>query len=201
MNFIEFSKNRENYPCFSLQEIQLFDTKFLRWNLKNRYQKDYLDHLCKWRYTLKETEKSEEMLYTISNKIYQPSYISMESALRYYDIIPEWVFITTACSTKKTQTLEGDRGTFYYYHLKPELFWGYTIQKKRNLTFYLATIEKTVCDFFYLKKQLTKTDFSDLRFDVDHLRKLTTKEKLLECAKKFWNQRVLHLVSDFISFF
>jgi hypothetical protein len=40
-----------------------------------------------------------------------------------------------------------------------------------------------------------------LRFDVDHLRKLTTKEKLLECAKKFWNQRVLHLVSDFISFF
>jgi predicted transcriptional regulator of viral defense system len=33
--------------------------------------------------------------------MYSPSYVSMESALRYYDLIPEWVFMTTACSTKR----------------------------------------------------------------------------------------------------
>ncbi|MDR0368965.1 MAG: hypothetical protein LBH96_00015 [Candidatus Peribacteria bacterium] len=71
---------------------------------------------------LASTPLNDDLLYQSSNQICQPSYISLESALRQYDLIPEGVFVTTACTTKKTQILSGEIGTFHYSHLKPSLF-------------------------------------------------------------------------------
>jgi len=183
-----------------MQQIRLFEPNFLRWNLIAWHKKWFLDHITKWRYCFSSLEKNEENLFIISNIIYQPSYISMESGLRYYNLIPEWVFLTTSCTSKKTQKFVWDRGNFYYYHLKPTVFRGYEIKKTQKWSFYIATPEKLICDFFYLKPKLKKSDIKDLRIDFDLLYKLTTREKILQCAKKFNNNRLIKIISDFITY-
>ena len=187
--------------CFSLQQIQLYEPNFIRWNLINWHKKWYINRITKWWYTLSNFPKNEESLFFISNQIYKPSYISMESALRYYNLIPEWVFMTTACSSKKTQKLEWDRWVFYYYHIKSSLMWWYNIVQTKTFPFYIATVEKTLCDFFYLKWKMTKKDLEELRIDIYHLKGLTNKTKLLATAKQFKNKNVLEMIQLLISLF
>lgn len=200
MKIRELENIAKELPCFSFQQLSILDQKLLRLNLSLWHEKKYIDRISKWRYTLSSFEKSEKSLYYISNKIYKPSYVSMESALRYYNLIPEWVFMTTACTTKKTQTLSWDRWTFFYYHIKPELMRWYSIIKYKNIPFYLANIEKTICDFIYLKPKMSKSDIEELRIDFNLLKTLTTKEKLLACSKRFNSKKVDSTIHYFISY-
>ncbi|MDR2540245.1 MAG: hypothetical protein LBD11_00220 [Candidatus Peribacteria bacterium] len=187
---------------FSLPQLQLYEPKFLCSNLVRRHKQGFIKRITRGRYILASQPTDEIELYRCSNQIFQPSYISMESALRHYDLIPEGVYLTTACTTKKTQTLSGDVGTFYYYHLKPSLFRGYSLitDERAKRQYLLAQVEKAVCDFFYLKPHLKEQDFSELRIDTDHLRELTTPEKLQTCADTFKVSRLSNSIRLFISF-
>ena len=200
MNLRSLENVAKTLCCFSLQQLRVIDPSFLRLNLNVWHEKWYIDRVSKWRYTLSSFEKVEENLFFISNQIYSPSYVSMESALRYYNLIPEWVFMITSCTTKKTQKLEWDRWTFYYYHIKPKLMWWYNIIKYNNISFYMASVEKLLCDFFYLKPNMDDNDIKELRIDFELLKTLTTKELLLDCAKKFKNKRVYDTMNKFISY-
>lgn len=184
---------------FSLQQIQLYEPDFLRNNLIRRNKHWYIKRVSKWRYCL-DTVLNEEIRSYYSNKIYEPSYIGMESALRYYDLIPEGVFITTACTTKKTKKLSWDLAPFYYYHIKPSLFWWYTIRGSKKNPYYVGQVEKVLCDFFYLKPHLkTWEDIAELRIDTMQLQDLTTPALLRSCAEQFHNTRVSHMIDFLIS--
>ena len=187
---------------FSFQQLKLYEQNFSRNNLFRRQKQGYIQRITKWRYVLSSQPLNETLLYQCSNQIYQPSYISMESALRYYDLIPEGVYTTTACTTKKTQTLSGDIWSFYYYHLSPSLFRGYTLitDPVTKKVYTLAKPEKAVCDFFYLKPHLQESDFPELRIDGEHLREITTPERLQTCAESFQIKRLSKLIQHFISF-
>jgi predicted transcriptional regulator of viral defense system len=189
---------------FSFQQLKLYEPDFLHINLIRRHKQGYIKRITKGRYLLSSQPREEIQLYRCSNQIYQPSYISMESALRQYDLIPEGVYTTTACTTKKTQTLSGDMGTFYYYHLKPSLFRGYSLvnenEGRNKKQYLLAQVEKAICDFFYLKPHLTEQDFSELRIDRNRLWELTTPQQLQACAIAFQHSRLLKTLTAFISF-
>lgn len=180
--------------CFSLQQLRLYEPWFLRTNLMRRLKQGYIKHLTKWWYYLSSQKIDEEVLFSFSNTIYTPSYISMESALRFYDLIPEGVYMTTSCTSKKTQKLEWDCGQFYYYHIKPSLFRWYNTSK-----YMMAKPEKALCDFFYLKPHIEVDDLKDLRIDTNHLREITTKENLMTCANNMHNKRVQNIIQKFIS--
>ncbi|HRX63792.1 MAG TPA: hypothetical protein P5060_01675 [Candidatus Absconditabacterales bacterium] len=201
MNLRELEKIGQKQGCFSLQQLRVYESGFLRSNLVNWMKKGYIKRISKGWYTLSSLQIDERMLFFCSNKIYSPSYVSIESALRYYDLIPEGVFMTTACSTKKTQKLSGDIGNFYYYNIKSSLFWGYEHIKNNNgFDFLIASVEKTICDFFYLKKHLDKEDIAELRIDRYRLWELTNQDNLRKCAKLFKNKRIIELIEDFISY-
>lgn len=59
-------------------------------------------------------EISDKQLSTelIANHIYTPSYISMSSALRYYGLIPETVYMTQSMTIKHSRTFETPVGHF-----------------------------------------------------------------------------------------
>ncbi|MDE6450983.1 MAG: hypothetical protein K2L23_01590 [Odoribacter sp.] len=61
---------------------------------------------------LRATEKPNMML--IANHIYGPSYISRESALRYYGLIPEHVYTTTSVSINRSRVFENKLWRFSY---------------------------------------------------------------------------------------
>ena len=55
----------------------------------------------------------------LANLIYGPSYISFESALGYYGLIPEKVTRTTSACLKRNKHLKTPIGEFVYYYLQP----------------------------------------------------------------------------------
>lgn len=52
----------------------------------------------------------------IANHLYGPSYISMESALRFYGLIPERVYNTSSMTIKRSRTLTNSFGQFNYIY-------------------------------------------------------------------------------------
>lgn len=187
------------WGLFSLQQLQLYEPNFLRSNLTRRHNQWYIRRITKWWYDL-NIPLNEYILFRYSNRIYTPSYISMESALRYYDLIPEWVYITTACTTKKTQTFQWNCGMFRYAHIKTDLMRWYDIVSRGMHQYIIARPHKAICDFFYLKSHIkTQQDVVDLRIDLDHLLTLTTVDTLRYCASQFNTKRVVQLVDFLLS--
>jgi len=83
--------------------------------------------------------------YKIANKVYSPSYISIDSALSKYDFIPETVYTVTSVTTKATREFTDDQTVYRYYRIKKEAFVGY---HKEGDTL-LADPEKAVVDYLY----------------------------------------------------
>lgn len=95
-------------------------------------------YICKLRnslYTFKKNNVNEVTLFTLGNMIYPPSYISMESALSFYGIIPEGVYTVTSCTTSKTKRFKNAMASFDYRHVKKDLFFGYKICQIDNVFF------------------------------------------------------------------
>ncbi len=83
----------------------------------------------------------------IANHIYSPSYVSCLTALRFYGLIPEDVFITQSMTIKRGRTFNTKLGYFQYFTCSKEAFAvGITIAKVGNLQFLIATPEKALCD-------------------------------------------------------
>ena len=102
MNFIEFSKTFSDWPLFSIHEILKLYPNFDRKNLVRWQEKGYIKKIRNKWYIFSDKNINEINLFYIANSIYSPSYISFESALSYYNIIPEAVFSVTSATSLKT---------------------------------------------------------------------------------------------------
>lgn len=84
----------------------------------------------------------------IANHLYSPSYVSCLTALRFYGLIPEDVFITQSMTIKRGRTFNTKLGCFQYFTCSKEAFAvGITIAKVGKQQFLIATPEKALCDF------------------------------------------------------
>lgn len=109
-----------------------------------------------------EEQKTAMSCFFLANELYHPSYVSLESALSFYSIIPEKVNIITSITSKKTQTFNNDYGHFSYHHIKQNLFNGFikkTDEFEKN--YFIATKEKAVLDYLHLKVKNYQTLNSD----------------------------------------
>lgn len=104
---------------------------------------------------------SEEL---IANHLYGPSYVSMESALRYYGLIPESVYTLQSMTTKHSREFDNSLGKFEYTQCIREYFSIGIRQVVRDSTsFLIACPEKALCDLIIYTPNL------NLRFQKDML--------------------------------
>lgn len=112
----------------------------------------------------------------IANTLLGPSYISLEYALWFYDLIPESVYEVTSVTTKRSKSFDTPYGVFSYRQTKKELFnVGLEIQSSKNGNYIIASKEKALCDKLYFAKDLelrskkAMREFleDDLRLDTD----------------------------------
>lgn len=104
--------------------------------------------------------------FAMANFLYQPSYISLESALSFYGIITGFPYKITSICLKKTRNLQIDNKELSYSQINNKLFFGY--EKKDN--FMMAEKEKAVFDYIYLaQKGLRSPDVSE--FDLSEINK------------------------------
>ncbi len=136
-------------------------------------------------YALSDGMKSEFDLFAAANRVYSPSFISLQTALGFHGLIPESVLTITSVSTRKTRDINSPAGRFLYRSVKPEFYFGYQVCTREDSTFLMAEPERALVDLLYLKKDLSDTgELAELRIDKDSLRKLST-EKLQEIAERF----------------
>jgi len=88
--------------------------------------------------------------FEIANKLYQPSYISFETALSHYNIIPEIVYAITSATTKRSKEMVVQNSVYKYNKIKKSLYFGYRPEKFNGRTVLMAEAEKALLDYIYI---------------------------------------------------
>ncbi len=95
-----------------------------------------------------EADLSIPDVFVIANHLRGPSYVSLESALSYWGMIPERVVETSSITLKTTKTYNTPIGRFSYRHLAfPYYSFGLQrIELTPRQAAIIATKEKAICD-------------------------------------------------------
>jgi len=201
MTILTLKSLLKDYLVFSVNDIVKIEPAFHRQRLVEWQNKGYIKKIVDKYYVFSDTEMNDELLYFISNRIYQPSYISLETALRYYNLIPENVYTVTAVSSKRTYLFSSGIANFQYRKIKPGLIFGYKAIKNKNFTYKIAEIEKNILDYFYLNPQIkTKEHFEEMRFNSSEFLENYDNEKLMKYLEVFSNKSLSKRIKNFISF-
>ena len=199
MKYIELREKLKDLTVFSIKDIEKStDKRFHRRRLNEWQDKDYIKKIIKGYYIFSDLDPDDNVLYEVANKIYDPSYISLETALSYYGMIPESVYALTSVSTRKTITFNTTIAVFSYRKVKNDLFFGYVIEKHDNKVLKIASPEKAILDLFYLKSDIRSySDFESLRINPGNFIETIDREKLFNYLKLYNNKRLTAGISDF----
>lgn len=104
----------------------------------------------KLRNGLYSLEGQRPNLYFAANKLYRPSYVSLETALFLYGILPETVYSITSVTSRRTREFEAFGIAFRYVRIKQEAFGGYSPKREGNCTVLVADPEKALMDYLYI---------------------------------------------------
>ncbi|WKN44898.1 type IV toxin-antitoxin system AbiEi family antitoxin domain-containing protein [Tunicatimonas pelagia] len=201
MKYITFQQQFQHWPLFSTQDIKKAFPDFDFRRLVEWQQKGYLQKIVnRWyRFSDPQNTLDESYRWYVANRIYQPSYVSLESALSYYGLIPEAVYRITSVSSLKTQHYETPVDTFDYRHLKPSLLFGYRLLSWQEFRIRMAEPEKMILDFLYLRSELREPDdFTALRINQAALAELIDPEKLHRYLLLFGQKKLAERVETFL---
>ena len=131
----------------------------------------------------------------IANHLYTPSYISMSTALRYYGLIPEAVYVHQSMTVKHPRSFQTPVGNYDYKYISRKAFpIGVRSMNKGDYAFLIASPEKALCDVICytagLRLRFCKELYAyleeDLRFDMDmlHSMNISIIERCAEVGKK-----------------
>ena len=200
MQFIEFKNQMSVYPIFSLKDVKKAFPSLYRIQLDRWEKKKYLKKIKRGFYCFSQNNIDQDFLFYSANKIYAPSYVSLEIALKYYGFIPEEIFQITSISTKKTNRFETPIGNFSYTSIKPGLYWGYTLKEFGKQKILLADPEKAVLDYLYIHTKLkTKHDFLGIRINHEEFQGQIDLQKFQKYLEAFNNKQLTLRANIFLA--
>lgn len=143
----------------------------------------------------------------IANHLYGPSYISLETALSVYGIIPERVYTTLSVTFKRKKRYNTPLGIFDYKTVPAKYFSIGIVQEivQNSYAYLIATPEKALCDLIITKSGIRIQSLSaineylihDLRIDFDVIKKWDL-SIITECIKYGYKKTELRLLKKFI---
>lgn len=140
-------------------------------------------------------------LFSLSNALLKPSYVSLESALQYYGLFAEAVnYVVTSATLKLPREFKNRTGRYSYRKINEKLFTDFKIVEQESSTnknkfnFAIALPYKAIFDYLYYRtNRFTKNVHSDLleelRIDTDSLSQ-DEKGKLKELIKQFTSIKI-----------
>ena len=189
MNYLTFKKKMFSQAYFNINQIYGWKQNFNRNNLTRWLNKGLIVKLRQGYYTFPEYKDKPYYAYFFANKIYQPSYISLHTALAFYGMIPESVIQITSVTTLKTEYFRNDFGEYSYKSLKKQLFFGYDLKPMtNNRILKIAKPEKALLDLLYLYPFYnTEQKLLDLRLNNNFLQEQLDKNILIKFCHTFKN--------------
>jgi predicted transcriptional regulator of viral defense system len=131
--------------------------------------------------------------FLVANRMMRGSYISLQSALGYYGLIPDIVPVTTSVTTGRPNQWQTPLGVYTFQHIKTDLFVGYRlVDLGSNQHAFVATPEKALLDLVHLQpggdsaEYLQELRLQDMeRLDLEELQhqaELASSQKLRRAA-------------------
>jgi hypothetical protein len=153
------------------------------------------------------TERPGDFL--LANHILGPSYVSLDTALSYYGLIPERVFETTSMTTKTSREFSTPLGIFSYTRL-PVPYYSFGIRRVQLAEDQFALVaspEKTLTDkvistaglLLRSKKATAEWLLENCRIDENGLKELNTRmmsEWLQDAPKKESLAMLIRTIDD-----
>ena len=131
----------------------------------------------------------------IANHLYAPSYVSMSTALRYYGLIPEAVYVNQSMTVKHSRSFQTHVGNYDYKCISREAFaLGVKTERVADYAFLIASPEKALCDLIansskvnlrYMKDVENYLE-NDIRMDMEEFMKFDPRvlEEYIKVGKK-----------------
>jgi len=186
MKFQEFVKLVQRLPVIEsgiLLAGQL-DSGAIKVQLSRWVKAGKLIQLKRGVYLLNSPYRKEDINeYYLASVLKKPSYISLEKAMEYHNLIPEGVYVYTSLTTKRPGRFKTEFGDFEYRHIRTSLFWGYEPLTFDGKTMYMATPEKAMLDFFYFNHIKVTPDYLE-SLRLQHM-EIIDSARLLEYAERF----------------
>ncbi len=144
--------------------------------IRSLVQKGELIRLKRGLYIRPDCLKNPRWKAGIANRLYGPSYISLQSALRWWGLIPEQVPHTTSVTFRKNRkkVFDTPAGTFFYRDIPANVYpLEFFLESSGTPRFLIASAEKALCDLLYTisgirsLKEVEELLFEDLRLDEE----------------------------------
>jgi len=191
--WIEFQDKMRPFRVFSVQDVKKQFPSMNLMNLVRWQKKGYILRLRNQWYAFNDAESHENIEWLAANLIHAPSYISLHTALSWYNLIPEMIATTTSVTTRKTNKFSTPLGVFDYHRIKPEVFgFGYHLENANTFKgergnsrkIMVASPRKAILDFFYINTFYnSEKDMENLRLNETELPKIVNNEFYLFLAR------------------
>lgn len=188
LNWPDFQRKLGKQPLFSWLDVKRefgVSKSAAILGLHRYHKRGLIERLRQNTYTLSASVLTDTFL---ANRLYEPSYISLEFALSYHGIIPENVYSITSVTPKATRKFIVRGKVFTYKKIKLNAYTGYHIIRQRGIGFAIAEPEKAFVDLTYLR----------LRSGAQPLQRMNKAKlnprKALRYAKLFNNTKLISVV-------
>lgn len=201
MKLSEFVKKYKNEPLIDSSAFVSLQGNLqgLRCDVQYWRKQGHLIPLKRGIYLLSEDLRKQPLsMGFIANYLLSPSYLSLEYALSYYDLIPEKTTVYTSVTTQKTAIFKTPIAIFEYHSVKESLLKGFTKANDTIRDYFIATPEKAILDFFYFHRDLKGTtgEFEAYRFQNLEIINLKRFNEL----SKLYNRNVNRISHSFLEF-
>jgi len=194
LNWIQVQKTlkEKGFRVFTAREFaMIFSTSLISaQKFLERYTKKGIFLRPKKGIYLFDFNPAQEFIF--ANRIYSPSYVSLEAALSYYHLIPETVYAVTSLTTRPTREFEVAGRLFEYQKIKKEAFTGYQPGEFDGEIGLLATPEKALVDYLYFVS-LGRKNLND-RLRISSL----DFKKIINYTRLFQRKSLKKLANDLI---
>ncbi len=181
MIILDFLEKLKPLGVFSRADLEVIYPDL---DLRRLYEWQLKGYILKLRnswYCLPEFLNEPYSTWMIANAVHSPSYVSLESALAFYGILPEGVYMCTSVCTTRTLRINMAGHEYEFARLKEKNYTGYRLEdtgtNARRVR--IADPEKALVDFFHLRSGYSsEKEIRDLRFDVAALDGGLNRDKL-----------------------
>jgi len=185
------------------------DYKFPRNKVSALEKQGYIIRLKKGLYVVSEKISRKSISRElIANHLYGPSYISLETALAYYGLIPERVYAMRSVCMKLHKQYDTPFGHFEYVKV-PEKYYPIGVRQEivnNEYAFLIATPEKAICDLILATLRLRLQSVravqtyleDDLRIDFSAVEHWDT-GIVRQCVEEGRKKSELRLLLEFLA--
>ena len=142
--------------------------------------------------------KQQPHPFVVANRMVRGSYVSCQSALSYYGMIPEFTAAITSVTLQRPGRWKTALGVFEFRRLKTDFFHGYRLTELgQNQHAFLAAPEKALLDLIHLQPGGDSPDYlRELRLHkIDHF----DESELLHLAEASRSPRLIRAAKNILA--